>query len=117
MRYKYCLCHEFITHKRQTEIVEACMTTEGTRLLTHSVTLIFALTHCIILTYVGQPSEVWDACAFRSPNLSSMSASKEIALALKYLLYDDESIRRSGIDRRLMKQNKNGKLGLTGRSV
>jgi hypothetical protein len=46
-----------------------------------------------------------------------MSASEEIAWALKYLLYDDESIRRSGIDRRLMKQNKNGKLGLTGRSV
>jgi hypothetical protein len=38
--YKYCLCHEFITHQRQTEILEACMTTEGTHLLTNSVNMI-----------------------------------------------------------------------------
>jgi hypothetical protein len=44
-----------------------------------------------------------------------MSAADQVGWALKYLLYDDASITRSGVDAGQLIAKQNGKIGLTGK--
>ena len=85
--YNYCLHHEFMTRSRLQEFEAA----------SPSNTAIFG------------------ACEFRNPNLTKMTAADQVGWALKYLLYDDASITRSGIDAGLLIAKQNGKIGLTGK--